>query len=320
MGDQATVPDGRADAEEVRSYPVLTICTPAYNRGHLLERVADSLRAQTLKNFEWIVVDDGSTDRTREVLNALLPGLPFPARCVRLPQNGGMHIALNRGLAEARGEFFLQLDSDDWLMPNAIERYMHHWDELKRQGLDREFFGVWALCVDEAGSVWGTRFPEDAWKADMWSLIFRHRNAGDKKGVVRTAVWRRHPYAEEPFLTSNPWLRMPRSTRMLFVNEPLYVYTLPSAVDSITRGVGIKKPQTLRYRNREMLNLTWDLFFTYPGKFVFYSQGYAAACDALGIGQLRRFADLNPGGAAVYAVCRLALRVRSVIRMLRGKP
>ncbi len=314
--DTATVPKKKIINEADRSDPVLTICTPAFNRGHLLPRVAESLRLQTLKTFEWIVVDDGSTDDTQHVLAALLPGLPFLARCVSLERNGGMHIALNRGLSEACGEFFLQLDSDDWLMPNAVERYLHHWADLNRQGLDREFFGVWSLCVDEGGAVWGTRFPQNPWKADMWSLIFRHRNMGDKKGVVRTAVWRQHPFAEEPFLTSNPWLRMPRSTRMLFINEPLYVYTLPSAVDSITRGVGVKKSRTVRYRNREMLNLNWDFFFAFPGKFVYYSNGYNLACDSLGIGLFRRYLDLNPGGALVYTASRLVQTVGNIYRML----
>ena len=101
--------------------------------------------------------------------------------------------------------------------------------------------------------------------------------------------------------------------RVLAVNG---TYTLPSAVDSITRGVGVKKSRTVRYRNREMLNLNWDFFFAFPGKFVYYSNGYNLACDSLGIGLFRRYLVLNPGGALVYTASRLVQTVGNIYRML----
>src|SRR5579859_6080469 len=104
-----------------------TVLTPTYNRAHMLGSVYQSLCAQTLPDFEWIIIDDGSTDRTRDMVVTWKPF--FPIRYFWKP-NGGKHTAINKGVAEARGEFVLFFDSDDTCVPQTLERFDYHWRQI----------------------------------------------------------------------------------------------------------------------------------------------------------------------------------------------
>jgi glycosyltransferase involved in cell wall biosynthesis len=102
--------------------PNITIFTPTYNRRQLIERLYQSLLSQTQKNFEWLVIDDGSTDNTENYFTDLLAKQqPFPIRYIK-QENGGKHRAINKGVQNANGELFFIVDSDDYLTENAIEK------------------------------------------------------------------------------------------------------------------------------------------------------------------------------------------------------
>ena len=98
-----------------------TIFTPTYNRRQLIDNLYQSLLAQSNKSFEWLVVDDGSTDDSEEYFSKLLSKpQPFTIRYIK-QENGGKHRAINRGVQNANGELFFIVDSDDTLLPNTIE-------------------------------------------------------------------------------------------------------------------------------------------------------------------------------------------------------
>src|SRR5262249_2422136 len=101
--------------------PLFTVFTPTYNRAHTLHRVFDSLCAQTLRDFEWLVIDDGSSDSTRELIDNWTKSAHFTIRYIK-QDHSGKHIAHNCAVREARGQFFLTLDSDDACTPQALER------------------------------------------------------------------------------------------------------------------------------------------------------------------------------------------------------
>ena len=106
----------------------ITIFTPTYNRCNLIDNLYQTLLAQTKKNFEWLVVDDGSTDNTEKYFSELLSKQqPFPIRYLK-QENGGKHRAINLGVKKANGELFFIVDSDDTLLPNAIEK-INQWAE-----------------------------------------------------------------------------------------------------------------------------------------------------------------------------------------------
>lgn len=102
--------------------PYMTVFTPAYNRAHTLPRLYESLKNQTADGFEWIVINDGSTDGTEELLEKWSGEdnrFDFSYLTV---ENGGKPRAINRGVTMARGKYFFLVDSDDYLTPDAVEK------------------------------------------------------------------------------------------------------------------------------------------------------------------------------------------------------
>ena len=100
--------------------PFLTVFTPAYNRAVTLPRLYESLLRQTCFDFEWLIIDDGSSDDTSRLIHSFTGEGKFPVRYV-YKENGGKHTAHNLALEEAEGEWFLCVDSDDTLAPDAVE-------------------------------------------------------------------------------------------------------------------------------------------------------------------------------------------------------
>ena len=131
--------------------PIFTVFTPTYNRAATLAGVYSSLQVQTFRNFEWLIVDDGSADGTAALVQEWQAVAEFPIRYFWQP-NGGKHRAFNRGVQEARGELFLTLDSDDSCVPEALERLKFYWDALSL-GSQEIFSAVTALCSDSNGNV-----------------------------------------------------------------------------------------------------------------------------------------------------------------------
>lgn len=204
-----------------------TVFTPTYNRADTLTRVFDSLQRQTFRDFEWLIVDDGSTDATQTLAEQFKRGAHFPVRYIRQDVNSGKHVAFNRGVREAAGELFLTLDSDDGCVPDALARLMFHWESIPAYSRD-QFSAVTSLCMDEAGRVVGDRFPENVWDSDSIELEYRFRVKGEKWGFQRTSVLRAHPFPEPPGVRFVPesvvWLSIARRYRTRFINECLRIY------------------------------------------------------------------------------------------------
>lgn len=98
---------------------MLTVLTPTYERARTLPRLFDSLLRQDGADFEWLVVDDGSTDETAALIDAFAERASFPVRRVG-QDNAGKHVAVNTGVAHAQGDWIFIVDSDDWLTDNAL--------------------------------------------------------------------------------------------------------------------------------------------------------------------------------------------------------
>lgn len=202
-----------------------TVFTPTFNRARTLRRLHDSLAAQTYRDFEWLIVDDGSTDDTADVV-ASFAGAAFPIRCLR-QANAGKHVAFNRGVREARGELFLNVDSDDALVPTALERLDHHWRQIPAPERAR-FSAVTGLCADQHGRLVGVRFPTDVLDSDSAEVYFRYRLFGERCGFQRTDVLRAHPFPEPEGVRFVPervvWFAIARGYRTRYVNEVFRIY------------------------------------------------------------------------------------------------
>ena len=174
-----------------------TVFTASYNRAHTLHRVYESLCAQTFRDFEWLIVDDGSKDDTEAVLREWTSQAPFPIRYVR-QENGGKHTAFNRGVREARGELFLNLDSDDACDANALEVFAGVWNSISPDKQE-QLCGATALCRLPDGSIVGGGFPDHK-PLDVTTLVMNYHYGCrfQKWGFLKTSVLRQYPYPVFP--------------------------------------------------------------------------------------------------------------------------
>lgn len=198
----------------------ITVFTPAYNRAHLLPRLYASLCAQTCKDFCWLVVDDGSTDGTGELVQGWIDEGLLQIRYAYKP-NGGMHTAHNLAYDLIDTELNVCIDSDDMMPAGAVAAILARW-KIARD--DPTLAGM--LGLDEAlgGDLIGTPFPRDGMLATLEQAYNCHGVRGDKKVVLRTEVVRQFPkYPEFPGERLVPlgslYTQIGKRYRFLCVNE-----------------------------------------------------------------------------------------------------
>lgn len=202
---------------------VVTILTATFNRAHTLRRLAESLTVQTSDvPFEWLIVDDGSMDGTRQLAVQLSEELAFPVRYY-WKENGGKHTAFNLGVQLARGEFVMTIDSDDQLHPDGLRNALEAWQSIPHK--DRaKFQGVAGLCVGSHGALIGDLFPDDVLDSNTPEVVFRHHVRGDKCGMHRTGLFRQYPFPEHDGMTFVPegrvWMEMSKHFLTRYVNRP----------------------------------------------------------------------------------------------------
>jgi glycosyltransferase involved in cell wall biosynthesis len=209
-----------------RNGPAFTVFTPTYNRAHTLNRVYESLRKQTCRDFEWLVVDDGSTDGTAELVIGWQRDADFPIRYILLP-HAGKHVAHNRALDEARGTFFLVLDSDDACVPMALERMLYHWNTIPAEWREH-FSGVAGLCCDQNGTIIGDQYPSEPLDISLREQHYVYGVRGEKWGADLTSILREHRFPEISGATFLPegviWLEIAKRFKMRCVNDVFRIY------------------------------------------------------------------------------------------------
>lgn len=203
-----------------------TVFTPTWNRAHTLRRPFESLARQALRDLEWLVVDDGSTDGTGEMLRGLARDAPFPVRIVR-QENQGKHVATNRAVREARGAFFLTLDSDDACEDGALECLGSHWQGIPEADRDG-FSGVVGRCRYPSGERVGPPLPRPVMDVSLLDLRYRFGIREEMWGFTRTALLAAHPFpprAGGGYLPESlVWDRIALRYRTRFVDEVVRVY------------------------------------------------------------------------------------------------
>lgn len=202
----------------------ITVFTPTYNRGYIIKKLYDSLCRQTFHDFEWIVVDDGSSDNTEELFKSFSDD-SFPITYVKV-KNGGKHRAINKGVGLAQGELFFIVDSDDYLTDTALEQI----DKVARSiplSEKNEFAGVCGEKGHTEVSAVGTSF--DGKYLDITMLERKKYGiSGDKAEVFYTEVLKKYPFPEyegEKFVTECVvWDRIAHDgLKLRFFNEIVYI-------------------------------------------------------------------------------------------------
>ena len=168
--------------------PTLTIFTPAYNRAHTLPRTYESLLSQDCKDFVWLIVDDGSSDNTEELVRSWQDNdNSFEIRYI-YKENGGMHTAHNTAYEHIDTELNVCIDSDDCMAKGAVGKILTKWNEVKGLG----YAGLIGLDADLEGNLIGAGFPEGMTETTLMGY-YAAGGSGDKKLVYRTDVINQYP-------------------------------------------------------------------------------------------------------------------------------
>ena len=201
---------------------MITIFTSTYNRCHTLERLYESLCRQTSFDFEWLVVDDGSTDDTKEYIQSLSEDR-FAIRYYYQP-NGGKHRAINRGVKLANGEWFFIVDSDDYLTDNAISFLYSYLKEIEE---DNRYCGVVTLRITPDYATIGIPCVYDVLDTDFLSLREKYKMTGDSADIIRTCVLKEYPFPDfenEKFCTEAVvWNRIAQKYIVKYIKKGVYV-------------------------------------------------------------------------------------------------
>lgn len=167
----------------------LTVFTPAYNRAYTLHKCYKSLLRQTSKDFVWLIVDDGSSDNTKDLVDKWIEENEIDITYI-YQENQGMHGAHNTAYENIDTELNVCIDSDDYMTDDAVENILNFWNENKREDLA----GIGALDIYENGEVIGHRFPEYLTESTYWDIYHKYKIKGDKKFVYRSDLTRNYPY------------------------------------------------------------------------------------------------------------------------------
>lgn len=168
---------------------MITIFTPTYNRAHTLPRLYESLKNQTNKDFEWVIVDDGSEDQTKNLVEGFQNEKALNIRYI-FKENGGKHTAFNLGVKEAKGKFFVNIDSDDYLVNSAVEK-MH--GLIKEIG-NTAFVGFTFIRFSDSVSYNAQEYGEKRWQKEPYSWEFW----GEMQYCIKTEVLRQFPFPVFP--------------------------------------------------------------------------------------------------------------------------
>ena len=234
---------------------MITILTPTFNRAHLLPRLFESLTHQTDFDFEWLVMDDGSTDGTSDLFaGKTFLSAPFPIRYYR-QENGGKHCALNAGVKQAKGDFIFIADSDDWLLPQSVAIVGQHASAIAD---DNTFAGVAGLDVFDDERIVGTGLPQDIIDCNAMDIRYRYHVDGDLKEVFKTTVLQEFPFPEiqdEKFCPEQlVWFRIAQKYKLRYFNIPIYVAEYqPNGITASIIRVRMLAPQATCMMYAEML-------------------------------------------------------------------
>lgn len=201
---------------------MITILTPAYNRGHLLGKLYQSLVKQDFEDFEWVIVDDGSSDSTTNIVGKFIQDKKIIISYIK-QSNGGKHRALNRGVIESKGELILIVDSDDSLPKNSLSVINRYYLEIKDNPL---IGGVCGLMAHHDGTIIGERNALSPMDISSIEMRYKYAFTGDVCEVFKAEVLRDFPFPEienEKFCPEDLVLnRIAKKFKLLFINDVIY--------------------------------------------------------------------------------------------------
>ena len=200
-----------------------TVFTPTFNRKELLEKLYESLQKQTFKDFEWLIVDDGSTDGTKEKVEEFLSEKKLEIKYY-FKENGGKQRAYNFATEKANGELFICLDSDDEYVENGLEIILKYWKKYEKNA---DIAGMGYLSTYPNGGIIGSSFPEKEMISTQFEIYNKYGVKGDKGIMFRTEIIKKYKFPvfeDEKFITEAVvYNRICEKYKMVYVNEKIEI-------------------------------------------------------------------------------------------------
>lgn len=202
---------------------VLTIFTPTYNRAYILPKLYQSLCLQSNQNFMWLVINDGSTDNTNDLVESWIKENKISIQYITT-ENGGKQRAHNCAVEACETELFCCVDSDDFLTSNAIEEILCHWENVKN---DETLAGVVALRGKDENTPIGNKLPNNMVKSSLSDLYKKHGFKGDTMLIFRTDILRQFPFVVcegEKFMGEGyVYIQIDQKYSLSLLNRILYI-------------------------------------------------------------------------------------------------
>ncbi|HEY5592054.1 MAG TPA: glycosyltransferase family A protein [Paludibacter sp.] len=235
---------------------LVTIFTPTYNRAYIINELYKSLLRQTNSDFEWIVVDDGSSDNTEDLINSFISAGKLDIKYFKV-KNGGKHRAINHGVLNANGELFFIVDSDDYLYDNAIERILYHYNFIANDNL---FGGICGLKTYFTGHLVGGEFNYNIIDCNSLEFRFKYHIKGDVAEVFKTKILKEYPFPEldnEKFCPEALiWNRIALNYKLRYFNEKIYLCDyLPDGLTAKIIQLRMKSPEASNIYYSELYNM-----------------------------------------------------------------
>ncbi len=202
---------------------MVTIFTPAYNRAKTIPRLYESLLNQTDKRFEWLVIDDGSTDNTEELIRSYIEEGKLDIQYIKR-ENWGLPKTINQGMDLAKGDVFFRIDSDDFATNDAVELIYANWSLVES---DEKLCGI----AFQKEDISHTHVPYCPFKENIRSSFtdyyYRQGGSGDLAAVMKTAVFRKYKlpiFGEERFCPEGIiWNRISSEYDVMFIPRAIYL-------------------------------------------------------------------------------------------------
>lgn len=260
--------------------PAISILTPTHNRAHVLHRVYDSLNRQKTRDFEWVVVDDGSTDDTPALLERWQAEADFPISWYRYENNRGRNAAVNSGATLVSGDYTMIFDSDDELLDDALETFAY-WRE--RSGIDAmpSVSGLYFRCVDERGAIVGRRekgketaLPRETMRVSIREARYRFGMTFEFIGVMKTGISRERQFVELTDTEHGPeiitHMEIAKRHETIYVDRPIRRYFTDDDEGRLSDGgtSTVKWPRGNYLRALAALNDDIEFFWQSPGRFL----------------------------------------------------
>lgn len=217
--------------------PLVTVFTPLYNREESIKNVYLSLVSQTCKDFEWLVINDGSTDASPSIMDDIISthSADFRIGYYSKP-NEGLNRTINKALDLAQGKVMMRLDSDDEALPDAVQLIKDNYNVISDND---NLCAVVFLPVDENGNRFGYHPFIEPTMCDFGTYRDKYSATGDRAEVMKLSVYRNYKYPEidgEKFIPESVvWNRIAQDYKALYINEPIYKKGRPS--DTITASI-----------------------------------------------------------------------------------